>query len=199
MTTRVVGRHKPENPLARADWIVDTCSLDQAVTLVKRLHYAAGAGNTATFRHGLYRREDWPLVVMGAAIWIPPTKGAAITTFDGDWRRVLSLSRLVLAPEVPTNGASFLLARSTKRIAASGAWDCLVTYADEWQGHTGAIYRAAGWEYVGRTKPQRIYVRDGVMISRKAGPHTRTHTEMLALGAECVGSSSKHKFRKVLR
>lgn len=191
-------RHKPSNGLRRTDWVVDTISLEQASTLIRRLHYAGGSSNTATFRHGLFRKEEWPLVPLGAAVWIPPTRAAAEATHS-DWRRVLALSRLVLDPDVPTNGASFLLARSVRLIAESGDWDCLVTYADEWQGHTGAIYRAAGWEYVGLTKPERTYVRDGVMIARKAGPNTRTHAQMLELGADCIGSFAKHKFVKVLR
>jgi hypothetical protein len=179
---------------------VDVIGLDQADELVTRLHYAAGGPNTATYRHGLFRREAWPFVVSGAAWWIPPTRNAAHATFpEGDWQRVLALSRFVLEPDVPTNGASYLLARSTRLIEREGAWDCLVTYADEWQGHVGTIYRAAGWEYVGLTRPERVYVLNGAMIARKAGPHTRTHAEMLALGAECVGAFPKHKFRKVLR
>lgn len=197
-------RHRPANPLRKSDWLVDTCSLEQAVDLVKRLHYAAGASNSATFRHGLYRQEDWPLVVSGAAIWIPPTRGAAEASLreagldDRGWQRVLSLSRLVIDPDVPTNAASYLLARSAKRIRQDGRWDLLVTYADEWQGHTGAIYLAAGWEYVGKTRPERVYVKDGVLVARKAGPRTRTHAEMLALGAEYRGAHAKHKFRKML-
>lgn len=177
---------------------MDTISLDQAVELVSELHYARGASNTATFRHGLFKREEWPLTVMGAAIWIPPTRTAAEATWP-EWRRVLSLSRLVIHPDVPTNGASFLLARSTRLIEQNGEWDCLVTYADEWQGHTGAIYRAAGWEYVGLTKPERVYTLNGSMVARKAGPKTRTHGDMLALGAECRGSFAKHKFVKHVR
>lgn len=185
--------------LRRADWIVDTLDLGQARELVVRLHYAEGGSNTATFRHGLYRCEEWPLRTLGAAWWIPPTKNAARATFpEGDWRRVLALSRFVLDPEVPKNGASFLLARSTRLVKRSGAWDCLVTYADEWQGHTGTMYRAAGWEYVGLTKPERVYTIDGRMVARKAGPKTRTHAEMVALGAECVGAFPKHKFRKLV-
>lgn len=177
---------------------MDTCSLDQGTELVTRLHYAAGAANTATFRHGLYRRDAWPLVLSGYAVWIPPTRTAAEASWQGDWRRVLALSRLVLEPDVPKNGCSFLISRSVKLIRASGAWDCLVTYADEWQGHTGAIYRACGWEYMGLTKPERVYVLGGRMVARKAGPTTRTHSEMVALGAECLGTFSKHKFRLVL-
>lgn len=181
------------------EWFVDTADLQQVAELVRRLHYAQGGANTATFRHALYRREEWPLFTMGCAWWIPPTRTAAEATFpEGDWRRVLALSRFVLDPGVPKNGASFLLAASTRLIKRSGKWDCLVTYADEWQGHTGTMYRAAGWEYVGLTKPERVYVLNGQMIARKAGPRTRTHAEMLALGAECVGAFPKHKFRLAL-
>jgi hypothetical protein len=70
----------------------------------------------------------------------------------------------------------------------------LVTYADEWREHTGAIYRADNWGYVGKTRPERTYQIDGRMVARKAGPKTRTHAEMLGLGATLVGSFSKHKF-----
>lgn len=181
--------------LRSCDWIVDTISLGQAVDLVSRLHYARGSSNTAVFRHGLFLHSEWPLYPVGAAIWIPPTRSAAEASWPGgDWRRVLALSRLVIEAKVPANAASFLIGRSIRLIRASGAWDFLVTYADEWQGHTGAIYRATNWEYQGLTKPHRTYTRDGVLISRKAGPKTRTHAEMLALGAECVGSFAKHKF-----
>ena len=184
--------------LRRGFWCVDTIDLAQAQELVRRLHYAAGGSNTATFRHGIFNLRDWPFNPMGAAWWIPPTKAAAQASTDGDWRRVLALSRFVLDPNVPKNGASFLLSRSVRLIKRTKAWDVLVTYADEWQGHLGTMYLAAGWEYVGKTKPERVYVLDGRMVARKAGPRTRTHAEMLAMGAECVGSFSKNKFRKVL-
>lgn len=184
--------------LRKADWRVDTIQLGQGQELVGELHYARGSANTATFRHGIFRVEEWPFFARGAALWLPPTRPAAEASWDGDWRRVLALSRFVLTPAVPKNGASYLLSRSVRMIRQSRAWDCLVTYADEWQCHEGTMYRAAGWEYVGLTKPERVYVKDGRMIARKAGPKTRTHAEMLALGAECVGSYRKHKFRKVL-
>jgi hypothetical protein len=184
--------------LRKGDWRVDTLALGQGQELVRREHYAAGSANTATFRHGIFRRHEWPFNPLGVALWIPPTRTAAEATWP-EWKRVLALSRFVLDASVPKNGASFLLARSVRLIKQAREWDCLVTYADEWQGHLGTMYLAAGWEYVGKTRPERVYVRDGVMIARKAGPKTRTHAEMIALGAECVGSFAKHKFRKVLR
>jgi hypothetical protein len=143
--------------------------------------------------HGLFRRGEWRLY--GVAWWIPPTRAAAAASWEGDPDRVLALSRLVIDPNVPRNAATFLLGRSVRLLPTR--WVCLVSYADSWRGHKGGIYRAAGWEYVGMTEPEPIYLIEGRMVARKAGPRTRTHAEMLALGAECVGSHAKHKYRLI--
>jgi hypothetical protein len=167
--------------------------------IVSEYHYAGGGPNTATFRHGLIRADD-PLTVWGVAWWIPPTRSAAEASWDGDWRAVLSLSRLAIVPDAPTNAASFLIAGSIKRIRRDGRWRCLITYADDWQGHTGTIYKATNWEYMGLTTPEPTFVDGaGRMVARKAGPKTRTRAEMEALGYKKVGSYAKHKFRKLIQ
>lgn len=74
-------------------------------------------------------------------------------------------------------------------------WHTLVTYADSWRGHDGAIYRAAGWEYCGETKPEAVYTLNGRMTARKAGPKTRTHAQMLELGCVFEGRFSKSRFK----
>lgn len=189
-----------EEKLRCSDYLVGPAGMDQCRELVQFEHYARGGSNTATFRHGLFAKSDF-MRCLGIAWWIPPTKGAAIATFpEGDWKKVLSLSRLVIMPDVPSNGASFLLGRSIREIRKSGNWKCLVTYADEWKGHTGAIYRATNWEYVGKTKPEAVWTdpRTGRMVARKAGAHTRTKAEMEALGYRCEGYFAKHKFRMLL-
>lgn len=180
--------------LRSAEWTVRDVSISVARRLIESEHYARGASNTATFLHGLFREGDiFDEQCRGVAWWIPPTKSAALATFPKNWKGVLALSRLAILPDVPRNACTFLLARSRKLIPAE-VWPCLVTYADDWRGHTGAIYRADNWQYFGKTKPERTYVIDGKMTSRKAGPHTRTHAEMTALGAQMIGSFAKHKY-----
>jgi hypothetical protein len=100
---------------------------------------------------------------------------------------------MAIDPAVPRNACSFLLARSRKLIDRE-RWPALVTYADEWQGHLGGIYRATNWEYAGKTKPEATWTLDGRMLARKHGPKTRTKDEMLALGAVMIGRFAKHKF-----
>lgn len=174
-----------------ADWEVRPVSMAVGRELVTAHHYARGGSNTATYMHGLFMREVD--VCLGVAWWIPPTKSAALATHPANWRGVLNLSRLVIAPGVPKNAATFLLSRS-RRLIDRAAWPCLVTYADTWRGHTGEIYKLDNWTPAGQTKPERTYTLDGRMIARKAGPKTRTQAEMAALGAVAVGSFPKFKF-----
>lgn len=181
--------------LKKKDWLVrPMLNLKVATALVQEYHYAHGASNTATFLHGLFNVDHLDEEeCYGVAWWIPPTKSAALATYPDNWKGVLCLSRLVIKPDAPKNAATFLLSHSRKLIDRN-LWPCLVTYADEWRGHKGTIYLADNWRYIGKTKPERTYVKDGRMVARKAGPHTRTHAEMIALGCEMVGSYSKNKF-----
>lgn len=180
--------------LRKEDWAVRPVAIDIARRLVETNHYARGASNTAVYLHGLFPVGSfWDAECVGVAWWIPPTRGAAEATYPARWQGVLSLSRLVIVPDVPKNACSFLLARSVRAIDPA-TWPCLVTYADEWRGHSGSIYRAAGWQYVGKTGAEATYTVRGTMKARKAGGKTRTHDEMLALGAQFHGRHAKHKF-----
>lgn len=183
-----------QNRLRKEDYTVRPVDLAVARRLVESYHYAAGASNTATYLHGLFPAGAfWETECVGVAWWIPPTRSAAEATYPANWQGVLSLSRLVVAPDVPKNACSFLLARSMRLIDRQ-AWPCLVTYADEWQGHKGTIYRAPNWEYAGLTDAYPAWVLGGRMVARKAGPRTRTYEEMRELGAELVGKFRKHKY-----
>lgn len=180
--------------LRAEEWEVANVPRDIAERIIAEHHYARGASNTRVYLHGLYPAGwHWHEECVGVAWWIPPTKSAALATYPDNWRGVLALSRLAIMPGIPKNAASFLLAGSRKLIDRN-RWPVLVTYADDWRGHTGSIYRADNWTYCGLTKPEAVYTIDGRMVARKAGPKTRTHAEMIALGAVFEGRFAKHKF-----
>lgn len=185
--------------LRRSDWIVRDTAPAIGRQLVIAYHYSRSTSNTATYLHGLFPAGAfWEMECVGVAWWIPPTKSAALATYPDNWQGVLSLSRLAIAPSAPKNSASYLLGASM-RLIDRNRWPCLVTYADEWQGHTGAIYRATNWQYAGMTAPEATYTLHGRMTARKAGPHTRTHEEMIELGCELVGRYRRHKFVHIAR
>lgn len=182
--------------LRASEWDVRTTSLALGADFIRQHHYSKGCSNTAVYVHGLFPRGSDEL--MGVAQWLPPTRVAAESVNKDNWQRVLSLTRLAVHPEVPTNGASFLMSRSMRLIEREGRFISLVTYADEFMQHTGAIYRAANWHYVGLMKGfPRWEDAEGRQVARKA-TRSRTNAEMRALGYRCVGTYRKHKFVKHL-
>lgn len=179
------------------DYEVRPISLAEGRAFIIQHHYSKGCSNTAVYVHGLFRKNDDAL--LGVAQWLPPTKVAAESVNKENWQRVLSLTRLAVHPDVPKNGATFLMGRSMRLIEQDQKWVSLVTYADEFMGHTGAIYRAANWQYVGLMKPNpRWEDENGRQVARKA-TKSRTNAEMEALGYRLVGAYRKHKFVKHLK
>lgn len=187
---------RPARPLHGGDYEVRPVDIFTARRLVEEHHYARGASNTAVYLHGLYRQSEDEC--LGVAWWLPPTKPAALSV-SPDWRGVLALSRLVIVPDMPTNAASFLLGRSVRMVRRDGRFHALVTYADEGQGHTGGIYRATNWEYVGAMKGHPSWHdTDGRRVAVKA-TRNRTYAEMEALGYARGPRTPKHKFIMRLR
>lgn len=181
-----------ELKLRKKDWFVDDAPLRQAQEMVAMHHYARGGSNTAVYVHGLYRKEDG--ILCGIAWWLPPTRVACESVNKEQWKKVISLTRMVILPGMPKNACTFLLARSVERIRRDGRFVSLVTYADESQGHNGGVYRAANWDYVGRTGPYpRWQDADGRQVAPKSTKN-RTKDQMLSLGYIKTGSFHKHKF-----
>lgn len=193
----MTAANRSNSHLHAADWLVQAIPTHaEAARFIRSGHYARGTSNTSTYRHGLYRTDTAPLVsdLMGVALWMPPTRSAAEHIAGDDWQGVLACSRLCVAPEVPTNGASFLLGRSMKAIDRN-RWPVLVTYADTAQGHTGAIYRATNWRCDGEVPAGDLWAdASGRQTSRKHGGRTYTVAEMKAQGYHRLPSMPKVRF-----
>ena len=183
--------------LRKSEWRVDTIPMADALRLVEAHHYSKGGALTSVYRHGLIHKETGR--VFGVALWMPPTKAAAQCNYTGDFREVLTLSRLAIATEVPNNACSFLLGASERLIRKIGKYKFLLTYADTWQGHTGAIYKATNWDYLGETRPGEVWVdKEGRMMGKKRGPVNLSKAQMEGLGFTLQGKFSKHRFGKLL-
>jgi hypothetical protein len=171
-------------------WAVRSLSHADAAAIVRQFHYSKTTANTSVERHGLFSPAG---ELVGAAMWMPPTKPAALSVSD-DWKTVLCLSRLAISPDVPGNGASFLLGASMRLIDRK--WRTLLTYADTAQGHAGAIYLATNWERLGERKgdPRWIHPETGEHRGRKRGPFNLTAKELQAAGYERQPPMPKIKF-----
>ena len=178
--------------LRKEDYYVADAPLKDAQEMVRTHHYSKGGSLTAVYVHGLYERETNRLC--GIVWWLPPTRVACESVNKEKWKKVLSLTRMVVLPDVPPNACSFMLSRSVKMIRNDGRFVSLVSYADERQGHEGLVYKACNWTYVGRTGPYPAWLDgDGRQVAPKATV-SRTKAQMEALGYTKIGSFHKHKY-----
>lgn len=181
-----------DDRLRKEDWYVAPAPIKEAKEMVRQYHYSKGCSNTAVYVHGLYKKSDNKLY--GVALWLPPTKVACESVNKERWTKVLSLSRLVVVPGVPKNACSFLMSRSISLIKEEGRFVSLVTYADFSQGHTGGIYKATNWVYLGETKGSARWLdQNGKQVAIKSTKN-RTAQQMRDLGYINVGVFKKHKF-----
>lgn len=190
---------KPDVPVARrSDYTFRQVDHAIGAALIREHHYARGCSKTGTM-YGMFRGD----ALVGVAQWLPPTKVCAQSVLPEHdlWKYVVSLTRLVVLPSEPQNAASMLIGASLRWLPtlrtpwSQRKWLAAVTFADDSEGHTGAIYKATNWIEKGKTKPYPRWVStDEVQVSTKCGPKTRTKAEMEALGHRIVGYFKKSKF-----
>lgn len=143
------------------------CSIPHRIAkaFIQAHHYAKGASNTSKICIGMFRKSDAQLV--GVSMWMLPPYGV-IKKWGYGTKEMLSLSRLAISPDVPTNGASMLIGASERHIARHlPEIKSLVTYADEMQGHEGTIYKATNWLYTGQSRAEYAWKDEtGKLVSR---------------------------------
>lgn len=177
----------------KENYYVTDAPFNEAKELVKKYHYSKGGSNTFVYVHGLYEKQTNKLV--GIAWWLPPTKVACQSVNKDEWTKVLSLTRMVVVPNVPKNACSFLLSKSIKLIKKDKRFVSLVTYADDAMNHTGTVYKASNWTFVGKTGPYPKWIdpETGRQVAQKATKN-RVKKEMEELGYKKVGSYYKYKY-----
>jgi hypothetical protein len=182
----------------RTDYQVVEIDNRLATPFVKAHHYAKSTSHRA-WSWGLVRGGE----LVGVAQFLPPLPPAArkvseLASERGravDPKRVIALTRLVIAPGEPQNAASICVAPSLRKIKRDRRWQAVVTFADSSAGHTGRVYLALNAEAVGFTEPEVYWVDpvSGARVSRKATV-SRTSSEMKALGLKREKSLGKYRY-----
>jgi hypothetical protein len=79
----------------------------------------------------------------------------------------LELNRLVVNDGLPKNTLSYFVSKCLKMLPKP---NCIVSYADQNQGHNGYIYQATNWIYTGVSTPKHKYVfEDGSTFDIRRG------------------------------
>ena len=79
----------------------------------------------------------------------------------------LELSRLCLLDEAPRNSESYFIAQTLRYLKRYTKILGVISYADPTAGHSGTVYKASNFIFVGKTKPSYHYEKDDQFIYKK--------------------------------
>lgn len=156
-----------------------------------RWHYLGHKGFLSTINYGIYHNEE----LLGAISFGIPNAKNVKGFFDTQTQNtVFELSRLALSEKCPKNSESHVISIAMKLLKK----DCphinlIITYADISMNHSGTIYKASNFQYVGITKLKTdLYVK-----GKKVGKIKGVKYSEIPNGV-WIKRSQKHLFYKSL-
>lgn len=128
------------------DLTVSPCELVDVRDFIENHHYSHNV-NGVRVSHCF--RVDAALTLVGAVLF-----GCMSTTawrkFADEERKVIELRRLVLLDEAGRNSESRVVGYCLRWLKKNAPYiEIVVSYADPTHGHSGVIYRASNFQYVG--------------------------------------------------
>jgi len=160
-------------------WVQETTFNHTVRKFLKRWHYSDYVNIQAKHTFCLFREGNFGIPEMvGVCIYTRPAGPSAGQSYYPEAPdKVLELRRLCLIDETPKNAESFFVSRTIKWLKGNTDWEFILSYADMEQGHSGVIYRASNFEYLGVTgvgktlevDGKRFHIRTLSMLDRPYG------------------------------
>jgi len=75
--------------------------------------------------------------------------------------RCWELRRLCCIDDTPKNTESYFIGKTLRWLKQNTDMEVIVSFADQHHGHTGVIYKATNFDYLGETGNGRILMVDG--------------------------------------
>jgi len=160
-------------------WVEETTFNHTVRKFLKRWHYSDYVNIQAKHTFCLFREGNFGIPEMvGVCIYTRPAGPTAGQSYYPEAPdKVLELRRLCLIDSTPKNAESYFVSRTIKWLKQNTDWELILSYADMEQGHTGVIYRASNFEYVGVTgvgktlevDGKRFHIRTLSMLDRPYG------------------------------
>jgi hypothetical protein len=145
-------------------YIVQETTFNHTVRkFLKKWHYSDYVNIQAKHTFCLFKNGKFDIPEMiGVCIYTRPAGPSAGQTYYPEAPdRVLELRRLCLIDETPKNAESFFVGRTLRWLRQNTAWEFVISYADEEQGHKGVIYKASNFKSLGKTSPGKKLEVDG--------------------------------------
>jgi len=160
-------------------WVEETTFNHTVRKFLKKWHYSDYVNIQSKHTFCLFKVGNFGIPEMvGVCIYTRPAGPTAAQSYYPEAPdRVLELRRLCLIDATPKNAESFFVSRTIKWLKKNSKWEFILSYADMEQGHSGVIYRASNFEYLGVTgvgktlevDGKRFHIRTLSMLDRPYG------------------------------
>ena len=161
------------------DYTVEEIPRKSTVKFIEKHHYSHNVNGVQSLYHfGLYREGNFGLPTMiGAMLYAIPSMPATAAKYNPiNPSKCMELRRLVCVDDTPTNTESYFIGQTFRWLKQNTDIEVIISFADQHYGHSGVIYKATNFEYLGETAPARVLMVDGKEYhSRSLNQHRRPY------------------------
>ena len=161
------------------DFTVEHVNRKAVVSFIEKHHYSHNVNGIQSYYHfGLFGEGNFGLPKMiGAMLYAMPSMPATAAKYNPiNPSKCMELRRLVCIDDTPTNTESYFIGQTFKWLKQNTDIEVIVSFADQHYGHSGVIYKATNFEYLGETAPARVLMVDGKEYhSRSLNQHRRPY------------------------
>ena len=146
------------------DFIVEEIPRKSVVKFIEKYHYSHNVnGVQSLYHYGLFTEGNFGIPKMiGAMMYAHPSMPATAAKYNPiNPDKCLELRRLVCIDDTPKNTESYFIGQTFKLLKRDTDMEVIVSFADQHHGHTGVIYKATNFDYLGETAKGRILMVDG--------------------------------------
>ena len=146
------------------DFTVEEIPRKSVVKFIEKHHYSHNVnGVQSLYHYGLFTEGNFGLPKMiGAMMYAHPSMPATAAKYNPiNSDKCLELRRLVCIDDTPKNTESYFIGQTFKLLKRDTDMEVIVSFADQHHGHTGVIYKATNFDYLGETAKGRILIVDG--------------------------------------
>ena len=146
------------------DFTVEHVNRKAIVSFIEKHHYSHNVNGIQSYYHfGLCREGNFGIPTMiGAMLYAMPSMPATAAKYNPiNPSKCMELRRLVCIDDTPKNTESYFIGKTFKWLKQNTDVEVIVSFADQHYGHSGVIYKATNFEYIGETASARILMVDG--------------------------------------
>ena len=146
------------------DFTVEYINRKALTSFIEKHHYSHNINGIQSYHHfGLYTEGNFGLPKMiGAMLYAMTSMPNTAAKYNPiNPTRCMELRRLVCIDDTPKNTESYFIGQTFKLLKRDTDMEVIVSFADQHHGHTGVIYKATNFDYLGETGKGRILMVDG--------------------------------------